>query len=313
MKSKSATLEDVARHAGVSYQTVSRVLNKSANVSEATRHKVEKSIELLRYVPNRLAQQLVGKQSQTVGLVTISLALHAPSQVAAAVKRYANVEGYQVLISMIDENVNQSIQDSINELKSQLVSKVIINVPLEAEEAQKIATDNDDIVCLFLDVDPYSSVFNVSFNPADGTRASVKYLYELGHRDIALLAGPESSVSAQLRLVANDQMALGVLSAFHQQQISIPGEKSVIGYDDTYESSFFYPALTTVSLDLDLQGKEAVRRILDSGEESALRMSSILPARLVVRQSTGPKGEKGKNLQALAQQLREIAHQLGDV
>ena len=90
MKSKSATLEDVARHAGVSYQTVSRVLNKSANVSEATRRKVEKSIEALRYVPNRLAQQLVGKESQTVGLVTISLAWHAPSQVAAAVKRYAN-------------------------------------------------------------------------------------------------------------------------------------------------------------------------------------------------------------------------------
>ncbi len=173
MKSKSATLEDVARHAGVSYQTVSRVLNKSANVSEATRRKVEKSIEALRYVPNRLAQQLVGKESQTVGLVTISLAWHAPSQVAAAVKRYANLEGYQVLISMIDESVNQSIQDSINELKSQRVDKVIINVPLETEQAQKIAADNDDIVCLFLDVDPYSSVFNVSFNPADGTRASV--------------------------------------------------------------------------------------------------------------------------------------------
>ena len=355
MKSKSATLEDVARHAGVSYQTVSRVLNKSANVSEATRHKVEKAIEILRYVPNRLAQQLVGKQTQTVGLVTISLALHAPSQVAAAVKRYANLEGYQVLISMIDENVNHSIQDSINELKSQLVNKVIINVPLEAEEAQKIASDNDDIVCLFLDVDPYSSVFNVSFNPADGTRASVKYLHELGHREIALLAGPASSVSAELRLkswvetlksyglepativrgnwdaqsgyagalqmlretahftavlVGNDQMALGVLSAFHQHQIPIPGEKSVIGYDDTYESSFFYPALTTVSLDLDLQGKEAVRRILDHGEESTLRLSSILPARLVVRHSTGPKGEKGKNLQALADQLRAIAHQL---
>ena len=285
MKSKSATLEDVARHAGVSYQTVSRVLNKSANVSEATRRKVEKSIEALRYVPNRLAQQLVGKESQTVGLVTISLAWHAPSQVAAAVKRYANLEGYQVLISMIDESVNQSIQDSINELKSQRVDKVIINVPLETEQAQKIAADNDDIVCLFLDVDPYSSVFNVSFNPADGTRASVKYLYEMGHREIALLAGPDSSVSGQtpaeklagdsrglrpeagdrlflhgnwdaqsgyagalqmLRetpnfsavLVGNDQMALGVLSAFHQHQVAVPGEKSVIGYDDTYESSF---------------------------------------------------------------------------
>lgn len=43
-------------------------------------------------------------------------------------------------------------------------------------------------------------MFNVSFNPADGTRASVKYLYEMGHREIALLAGPESSVSAKLRL-----------------------------------------------------------------------------------------------------------------
>ncbi len=94
-----------------------------------------------------------------------------------------------VLISMIDESVNQSIEDSINELKSQRVDKVIINVPLETEQAQKIAADNDDIVCLFLDVDPYSSVFNVSFNPADGTRASVKYLYEMGHREIALLAG----------------------------------------------------------------------------------------------------------------------------
>ncbi|EHK8945883.1 LacI family DNA-binding transcriptional regulator [Escherichia coli] len=354
MKSKSATLEDVARHAGVSYQTVSRVLNKSANVSEATRRKVEKSIEALRYVPNRLAQQLVGKESQTVGLVTISLAWHAPSQVATAVKRYANLEGYQVLISMIDESVNQSIQDSINELKSQRVDKVIINVPLETEQAQKIAADNDDIVCLFLDVDPYSSVFNVSFNPADGTRASVKYLYEMGHREIALLAGPDNSVSAKLRLkswletlqgyglkpvtvlhgnwdaqsgyagalqmlretpnfsavlVGNDQMALGVLSAFHQHQVAVPDEKSVIGYDDTYESSFFYPSLSTVSLDLDLQGKEAVRRILAS-TSGAPHTSSILPARLVIRHSSGARIEQGKDLQAIAEQLRAIAHTL---
>ncbi len=56
----------MSRVAGVSYQTVSRVLNKSANVSEATRRKVEKSIELLRYVPNRPAQQLVGKVGPSV-------------------------------------------------------------------------------------------------------------------------------------------------------------------------------------------------------------------------------------------------------
>ncbi|ROR09929.1 LacI family DNA-binding transcriptional regulator [Erwinia sp. JUb26] len=355
MKSKNSTLEDVARHAGVSYQTVSRVLNKSANVSEATRSKVEKAIEVLRYVPNRLAQQLVGKQSTTLGLVTTSLALHAPSQVAAAVKRYANAADYQVLIAMIDENVNQSLQDCINELKSQRVDKVIINVPLETADAERIVQENEDILCLFLDVDPYSSVFNVSFNPADGTRASVKYLYEQGHREFALLAGPQHSVSARLRLkswletlegyglqpvsvihgnwdaqsgfsgilqmlhetprfsallVGNDQMALGVLSALHQRGVAVPGQVSVVGYDDTYESAFFHPALTTVSLDLDLQGKEAVSRILQASEDDHSRSSSILPARLVVRNSTAALGSGTQDLAQIAEQLRQIASRL---
>ena len=90
MKSKSATLEDVARHAGVSYQTVSEVLNKSANVSEATRRKVEKSIEALRYVPNRLAQRTGGEGEPDGRAGDYFSGRHAPSQVAAAVKRYAN-------------------------------------------------------------------------------------------------------------------------------------------------------------------------------------------------------------------------------
>lgn len=95
-------------------------------------------------------------------------------------------------------------------------------------------------------------------------------------------------------LVGNDQMALGVLSAFHQHQVAVPGEKSVIGYDDTYESSFFYPALSTVSLDLDLQGKEAVRRILAS-TSGAPHTSSILPARLVIRHSSGARIEQERS------------------
>jgi len=353
MKSKSSTLEDVARYAGVSYQTVSRVLNKSANVSEATRLKVEQAIDVLRYVPNRLAQQLVGKQSFTLGLVTTSLALHAPSQIAASVKKYAHQAGYQVLISMIDEDVNQSIQDSINELKSQRVDRVIINIPLESAEAEHIYENNRDILCLFLDVDPGSPVFNVCFNPADGSRASVEYLLELGHRDFALLAGPEESVSSRLRLqswqdtlrekglapvtvihgdwsaksgyynalhilretpqftamlVGNDQMALGVISALHQHNVAIPEQVSIIGYDDTYDSAFFHPALTTVSLDLDLQSKEAVERLLATKND--VTASTLLPAKLVVRNSTRAPGEQDKDLNQIADQLDKLASRL---
>lgn len=356
MKTKAATLADVARHADVSYQTVSRVLNNSANVSAKTRKKIEQAIAELKYVPNRIAQQLVGKESKTLGLVTTSLALHAPSQIAAAVKKYAGEQGYQVLIAMIDDESDSSIQYAINELKSQRMERVIVNAPLETPVAESLVDENPDVLFLFLDVDPYSSVFNVTFNPAEGARASVKYLYDLGHRQFCLLSGPENSVPARLRLntwrdtlasyqlnplavhygkwdaqsgylatlqmlretpqatallVANDQMALGTLSALHQQKRKIPQDISLIGYDDTYESAFFEPALTTVAIDFDLQGKMAVQQMLQSVESPpASRASTILPSRLVVRNSAGPLHNPETDLLSIADQLRSLADKL---
>lgn len=329
IKNRNATLEDVARHAGVSYQTVSRVLNKSVNVAEKTRIRVEQAIEELRYVPNRLAQQLVGKRTQTLGLITTSLALHAPSQIAASVKKHARDAGYQVLISMIDENDATAIQQSINDFKSQFVEKIVINVPLETPQARAITEHNEDVTCLFLDVAPDSGVFHVIFDPANGTQESVKQLRELGHKNIALLPGPQNSISAQLRLASwlsslaefgltpsavifgtwdaqsgydgtqqlindkvdfsallagNDQMALGVLSALNKAHITVPQQVSVIGYDDSYESAFFTPSLTTVRLDLDAQGKEAVARVL-AVTQGKTPDSCVLPAEFVLRDS----------------------------
>lgn len=328
-KNRNATLEDVARHAGVSYQTVSRVLNKSVNVAEKTRIRVELAIEELRYVPNRLAQQLVGKRTLTLGLITTSLALHAPSQIAAAVKKYAREAGYQVLISMIDECDATAIQQSINDFKSQFIDKILINVPLETPLARELAAHNSEVTCLFLDVAPDSDVFHVIFDPANGTQESVKRLCELGHNDIVLMPGPQHSISAKLRLanwlssltefgktpaaiifgtwdaqsgndgvlqlienqvefsallVGNDQMALGALSALNKVRIAVPEQVSVIGYDDSYESAFFIPSLTTVRLDLDAQGKEAVARVLAAIKETPPG-NCILPAEFISRDS----------------------------
>ncbi|MCS2158044.1 LacI family DNA-binding transcriptional regulator [Scandinavium sp. H11S7] len=328
-KNRNATLEDVAQRAGVSYQTVSRVLNKSVNVADKTRIRVEQAIEELRYVPNRLAQQLVGKRALTLGLITTSLALHAPSQIAASVKKHAREAHYQVLISMIDEHDPLAIQQSINEFKSQFVDKILINVPLETPVAQALAAQNNDVMCLFLDVAPDSGVFHVIFDPANGTQESVKRLHELGHHSVALMPGPQHSISAQLRLASwvtslaelgltpaaiifgswdaqsgyddvrqlienkvefsailagNDQMALGALSALNQANIAVPAQVSVIGYDDSYESAFFIPSLTTVRLDLDAQGKEAVARVLVATQENR-PANCILPAEFVLRDS----------------------------
>ncbi len=86
---KPVTLYDVAEYAGVSYQTVSRVVNQASHVSAKTREKVEAAMAELNYIPNRVAQQLAGKQSLLIGVATSSLALHAPSQIVAAIKSRA--------------------------------------------------------------------------------------------------------------------------------------------------------------------------------------------------------------------------------
>ncbi|GBU13912.1 lactose operon repressor [Enterobacterales bacterium] len=337
MKPKSVTLDDVARHAGVSYQTVSRVLNQAAHVSLKTRDKVERAMLALNYVPNRVAQQLAGKRSYTLGLATTELALHAPSQIASSVKTRASQLGFNVVISMIDTLSLASCRAAVSELIAQRVDGVLINVPLEAEAAQSIVEFCGPLPVMFLDVAPDAPVFKTLFDPHGGAKQGVEHLLQLGHRRIALLTGPLASVSARLRhqgwlealsqqqiapcatlqgdwsaasgyqlalsllnhsprptaiLVANDQMALGVLRAVHERGLRVPEHISVVGYDDTEDSAYFQPPLTTIKQDFRQLGGESVSRLVEELEPNAARQknSLLLPTLLVVRNTTAPVG-----------------------
>ncbi|GLR07565.1 lac repressor [Mixta theicola] len=199
MKAKPTTLYDVAQHAGVSYQTVSRVINQAGNVSEKTRQKVESAMSALNYVPNRVAQQLAGKISHTIGLATADLALHAPSQIAAAIKSRAGEKHFNVVISMTGQSGAAAARAAINNLLAQRVDGLIVNIPLQDEDAQSLMTLCQEVPVLFLDVSPQLDANSVIFDAGEGARLGVAHLLELGHREIALLAGPQSSVSARLR------------------------------------------------------------------------------------------------------------------
>lgn len=134
MTSRSVTLDDVAQLAGVSYQTVSRVLNRSEQVSPRTREKVEAAMQQLNYVPNRVAQQLAGKATRTLGLATSNLALMAPAQIASAIQQRAARAGYHLVIAMDSAD---DAEATVNELMAQRVDAVLINMPLEAADAEK--------------------------------------------------------------------------------------------------------------------------------------------------------------------------------
>jgi len=196
---KAITLYDVARLAGVSYQTVSRVINDAAHVSARTRDKVLQAMAELHYVPNRGAQQLAGKRTHTLGLITTDLALHAPSQIASTVKSRASEQGASVLISMVEHP--QQCLVAVQELLSQRVEALLVNVPLDDPDAEQLNALASPVPVLFLDVSPCAQVNSLAFDAAQGARLGAEHLFALGHQHIALLGGPERSVSARARLL----------------------------------------------------------------------------------------------------------------
>ncbi|RPE02821.1 LacI family DNA-binding transcriptional regulator [Candidatus Pantoea deserta] len=350
MTSRAITLDDVARLAGVSYQTVSRVLNHSPQVSPRTRAKVEAAMQQLNYVPNRVAQQLAGKTTRTLGLATSDLALMAPAQIASAVQQRASRAGYHLVIAM---RSHHSVADTVNELLAQRVDALMINLPLAASEAEQIQTLCGSKPVIFMDVEPEAKVAQCQYSNACGARAAVEHLVALGHRQIGLLNGPPQAISAQRReaawrealaahqltpfcvlqgdwsaqsgyqallrqlpdrlpqalLVANDQMALGAMRALHQHGVAIPAQISVTGYDDTAESAWYQPPLTTVRQDLHALGEQSVEMLLAQLDGRAPPTRSLEPE-LVLRETTAAPGGEALDLDALAQQLQQIARQL---
>lgn len=200
MNVKPVTLYDVADYAGVSYQTVSRVVNQASHVSARTREKVEVAMAELNYIPNRVAQQLAGKQTQLIGVATANLALHAPSQIVAAIKSRADQSGASVVISMVERSDVDACKAAVHNLLAQRVSGLIINYPLDEDDAIAVAAACGNVPVLFLDVSDQSPINSIIFSHDDGARLGVEHLVQHGHQRIALLAGPQTSVSARLRL-----------------------------------------------------------------------------------------------------------------
>lgn len=334
MKPRSVTLEDVARAAGVSYQTVSRVLNHSQQVSAKTRQRVEAAMQALNYVPNRVAQQLAGKNTRTLGLATSDLALLAPAQIASAIQQRASQLDYHLVIAMAGSG---GARQAVSDLLAQRVDALIINIPLDASAASQIEQMAGSLPCIFLDVAEDAAVAICSFSARTGARQGAEHLLQLGHRRIALLNGPADSVAAQARsrawmavlseqglapaqqlsgdwsaesgyravmqldaearptalLVANDQMALGAMQALHQLGVAVPAQMSVVGYDDTADSAWYQPPLTTVRQDMRQLGACSVNWLVARLENPAA-CGDLTPfaTTLVVRASTHQAAEQ---------------------
>jgi DNA-binding LacI/PurR family transcriptional regulator len=323
-------MADVARVAGVSSQTVSRVSNGFPGVNEETRQQVLAAMKELGYRPNSAARALKRGEFRTIGVITFTLSTTGNIRTLEAIATSAAQEGYAVTLLPVAVPTQDEVRGAFSRLGELAVDAVIVIMEVHLLDAARLPLP-PHVNVVVADSDAGDRYTVVDTDQAGGSRDAVEHLLGLGHRTVWHLAGPEESYAAQRRtdawrtaltdagretpplvrgdwsadsgyraglrlaeqddctavFVANDQMALGLLRALQERGRKVPGDVSVIGFDDIPESGSFLPPLTTVHQDFAEVGRLCVEGVLRQVRQSGTeRGTTLVPTRLVVRQST---------------------------
>lgn len=348
----------VARQAGVSHQTVSRVLNEHPNVRASTRARVRAVMEELGYTPNLAARALITGRSKTLGLVVLNEELHGPASALRAIEQDARAAGYGVRIIHLSAVARSTLREVVENLQRQLVEAVLIVDP-HPEDQPLLDPLPADLPMVTVGGLHSEGVPGVRFDSGPGVAQAVDYLLGLGHRTVHHVAGPAGWSEADVRreawqralagagapvprpeagdwsarsgyqagrrllaaggvgpggagpggtgsgagaedaavpavtavFAANDQMALGVLYACAEAGVRVPGDLSVIGFDDVPDAAYYQPSLTTLRQDFAELGRHAVElalRQIASGTRQGTGGFTLPPPSLILRASAAP-------------------------
>lgn len=192
---KVANIFDVARLAGVSHQTVSRVLNDVPGVRPATRQRVEQAIKKLRYTPSPAARALVTRRTRMIGLITAASADFGPSSIAIHFSEAAREARYSVIsVAPVSADVG-SIRGVVESLLRERVEAVVL-IAEDVAQLDVVRAFEAGVPIIAVAAGQHRGPLTVSIDQYRGAREAVRHLVELGHRSIAILAGPEVSPDA---------------------------------------------------------------------------------------------------------------------
>jgi DNA-binding LacI/PurR family transcriptional regulator len=326
-KARAANIFDVARLAGVSHQTVSRVVNGHPSVRPNTRLRVEEAIKQLRYRPSTAARALVTRRSRNLGLIMPGSPDFGPSSTVLAFTRAARGARYTVSVTSVFEPDGESVRAAVESLLGQHVEAIVV-VADDRRVLDETARIELEVPLVAVDSIRRVGSYAVSVDQYAGARMATEYLVGLGHTTIVHLAGPVTSVDGAerergwrdvlaehglvsspplfgdwtpdsgYRLVsaaigrgftaifsANDQMALGAMHALTDAGVDVPGQVSIVGFDDIPQAAHFRPPLTTVHQDFDQLGGDIMAAVLEVLDENTPTIPPRRPT-LVERQST---------------------------
>lgn len=195
-------MSDVAQVAGVSHQTVSRVLNAHPSVRPATRARVLEAIAELGYRRNTAARALVTRHSGTIGVVTTGLPYFGPTSTLMAVEEAARDAGYFVSIATLAGTDGPSVDQAVEHFLAQAVEGIIVIAPHDdVRDALVPFSGEVPLVMIAAEPSPGFSFHTMSVDQELGARLATRHLLELGHREVVHLAGPQDWIDARARLV----------------------------------------------------------------------------------------------------------------
>lgn len=193
-----ATMQDVARLAGVSYQTVSRVINHSPNVAPKTLEKVNQAIAILKYQPNRIARSLATGKSNVIHVLAVNL---YNLGMLPAMHDGAYSQGYQLRLSGFecDEGNTMELENCLKEIAASQVEGIIFLLPWRLASEGELQSMVHGIPFVVVGNSLGYGTNSVMIDQREGTRLAVQHLLDLGHRHIAAINGPEDFYDAQIR------------------------------------------------------------------------------------------------------------------
>lgn len=279
------TIRDVAKRAGVAPITVSRVINNSGYVSTETRDRVEAAIAELGYVPNTLARSLRFKKTNTLALVLPDITNPFWTTVARGVEDAASDRGFNVILCNTDESETEQAKYLTVLLQKQIDGIVLAPARSTAEPVEFIQKQGVPVVVLDRRV-PCTQVDMVRGDSVKGAHRLVRLLMTLGHRRIAMLAGPQD-VSTAVDRVAGYRQALAETGLDVGGDLVYYGEYTqASGYEMTQQALTGAPRPTALFAANNFIAIGSLRALRDAGlqvpEDMALVCFDDLPTAFVI-------------------------------
>lgn len=333
---RAPSMADVAKIAGVSAQTVSRVANGRANVDRATRDKVLDAMQVVGYQPNGAARALATGRFGAFGVISFSISRIGDARTIEAIATASRSAGYSINLMVVERPTLGGVSAAIANLAGQNVDGVVIIQAEILDVPSLVIGPTLPVVITDTYPSPHPDYPIVDTDQEGGVRRAVEHLLAMGHETVWHVSGPATSSAAQERteawgqvlqragapvppvhqgdwtagsgyrigallaevpreeltavFCANDQMAIGLMRAFHERGVRIPQDVSVVGFDDIDEAEYVWPPLTTVRQRFDEVGELCVQTMLEQIEQQGrgAKTLRLVPVELIVRDSSGP-------------------------